>query len=91
MRYPFDFHQYVCATMRYSQNYEQQMAEHQPHPACPSCARPMKPVRKGDAPAPLRSFRCRTCGTSFSEAAWMQSHSPDRALTLNFEATSRPN
>jgi hypothetical protein len=51
----------------------------------------MTPVRKADVPAPLRSFRCRACGTSFSEAAWLPSHSPDRALTLNFEAGNRPN
>jgi len=51
----------------------------------------MMPVRiKGTRTAPLRSFACRDCGTAFSEAAWLQSQAPDRALTLNFEARSRP-
>jgi hypothetical protein len=51
----------------------------------------MTPVRnKAKEAAPLRSFRCRHCGTAFSEAAWLQSQAPDRALALNFDASSRP-
>jgi hypothetical protein len=51
----------------------------------------MTPVRgKAFAAAQLRSFACRDCGTAFSEAAWLQMQAPDRALTLNFQASSRP-
>jgi hypothetical protein len=51
----------------------------------------MRPVRGTvNETAPLRSFQCQDCGTAFSEAAWLQSLAPDRALTLNFEARSRP-
>lgn len=51
----------------------------------------MTPVRtKTDDHPQLRSFACRACGTSFSEAAWLQMPGPDRALTLNFQASSRP-
>jgi hypothetical protein len=51
----------------------------------------MTPVRiKDSEAAPRRSFVCRDCSTAFSEAAWLQSHAPDRALSLNFDATSRP-
>jgi hypothetical protein len=51
----------------------------------------MKPVRsQTDGHPQLRTFACRDCGTAFSEAAWLQVQAPDRALTLNFQATSRP-
>jgi tRNA(Ile2) C34 agmatinyltransferase TiaS len=69
----------------------QNISDHSPLPVCPGCARPMTPVSDKDNEAsPLRSFRCRNCGTAFSEAAWLQSQAPDRALTLNFDASSRP-
>jgi hypothetical protein len=51
----------------------------------------MKPVRsKMDDYPQLRTFVCRDCGTAFSEAAWLQMQAPDRALALNFQASSRP-
>jgi hypothetical protein len=65
--------------------------DHNPDPVCPGCETPMTPVRNNanDA-APLRSFLCRDCGTAFSEAAFLHSQAPDRALALNFDASNHP-
>jgi len=37
-----------------------------------------------------RSFHCRECGTIYSELPSLELLGADRALTLNFEASSRP-
>jgi hypothetical protein len=37
-----------------------------------------------------RSFECVDCGTGYSEQSSFNVLAADRALTLNFEASSRP-
>jgi hypothetical protein len=54
-------------------------------PACPACARPMRPIAESVAASPPQTYRCGRCQVLFHEAI-RATGQPDRAMNLNFNS-----